>query len=84
MSMDMKFGLYTEIYDQRTLYFDAVEIADHLDIPFEEWVSNQANLPSVTLTAPEEGDNPSLGETITLTAEAVDLEGLSWAALVPL
>lgn len=71
----MKFGLYTEIYDARTLYFDAVEIADHLDIPFEEWVSNQANLPSVTLTSPAEGDNPSLGETITLTAAAVDPGG---------
>ena len=70
-----KFGMYTEIRDERTLYFDAVRIQDSINEPLEQWATDQAHLPTVTLTGPVDDTQPDSGSTITLTATASDPAG---------
>lgn len=36
-----KFGLYSQIFDERTLYFDAIRLQDHIDVPIDEWAIDQ-------------------------------------------
>ena len=71
-----KFGLYTEIRDQRTLYFDAVKLSNFIDVPMAEWSADQAHLPTVSLSAPGNGHHqtPS-GSLVTLAATAADPGG---------
>mmetsp|Transcript_33910 Transcript_33910/g.97500 ORF Transcript_33910/g.97500 Transcript_33910/m.97500 type:complete len:88 (-) Transcript_33910:77-340(-) len=38
--------MYTEIYDQRTIYFDAVSFSNYLDVPFEQWLRDQPSQPT--------------------------------------
>ena len=46
----LKFGMYTEIHDERVIYWDAIEISDHLTKDFDTWLSSGANLPSINVT----------------------------------
>eukprot|EP00931_Biecheleriopsis_adriatica_P049494 TRINITY_DN28632_c0_g2_i1.p1 TRINITY_DN28632_c0_g2~~TRINITY_DN28632_c0_g2_i1.p1 ORF type:complete len:1374 (+),score=206.60 TRINITY_DN28632_c0_g2_i1:2-4123(+) len=71
----VKFGMYTEIYDKRTLYFDAVRFSDHLDIPFDQWLNDQVNLPTVSLTSPSNGTRVASGRALSLSANAYDPSG---------
>lgn len=45
----LKFGMYTEIFDERVLFWDAIDISDHLTTDFDTWLSSGNNLPSITL-----------------------------------
>ncbi len=72
--------MYTEIYDRRTIYFDAVRFSDHLDVPFEEWLNDQANLPTVSLTSPANGTQFLSGSTLSMTASAMDPGGQKYGS----
>eukprot|EP00931_Biecheleriopsis_adriatica_P042588 TRINITY_DN24278_c0_g1_i3.p1 TRINITY_DN24278_c0_g1~~TRINITY_DN24278_c0_g1_i3.p1 ORF type:complete len:953 (+),score=129.01 TRINITY_DN24278_c0_g1_i3:86-2944(+) len=74
----IKFGMYTEIRDQRVIYFDAVRYYTYLPIQFSseaEWVAEHAHLPTVELTSPSDGVQIAAGAAITLTASANDPAG---------
>eukprot|EP00746_Dinoflagellata_sp_MGD_P166519 gnl/MRDRNA2_/MRDRNA2_96456_c0_seq1.p1 gnl/MRDRNA2_/MRDRNA2_96456_c0~~gnl/MRDRNA2_/MRDRNA2_96456_c0_seq1.p1 ORF type:complete len:826 (+),score=131.00 gnl/MRDRNA2_/MRDRNA2_96456_c0_seq1:125-2602(+) len=68
----VKFGMYTEIRDMRTLYFDAVRFSNFLDVPFEKWLTDQAHLPSVSLKSPNNGSHLPSGSRISIVANAQD------------
>eukprot|EP00440_Ansanella_granifera_P044978 gb/GFBE01048743.1/.p1 GENE.gb/GFBE01048743.1/~~gb/GFBE01048743.1/.p1 ORF type:complete len:685 (+),score=103.27 gb/GFBE01048743.1/:1-2055(+) len=76
----VKFGMYTEIYDKRTIYFDAVRFSDYLDVPFEEWLNDQANLPVISLTSPSNETQYSSGSSISVVANAVDPGGRKYGS----
>ena len=71
----MKFGMYTQITDERTLYYDAIKMSNFLSVPVEVWSQDQVNVPSITLTSPSNGLNPVSGENVILTADANDPAG---------
>ncbi|MDG1848926.1 MAG: heparin lyase I family protein [Flavobacteriales bacterium] len=71
----MKFGVYTQIRDERIFYYDAVRMSNFIDVPYEEWVLDQVNVPSITLTSPSSGANTASGENVILTADAHDPAG---------
>ncbi len=72
----VKFGMYTEIRDMRTIYFDAVRFSNFLDRQtMEEWVNDQAHLPSISITAPRNESQVATGSTFTTTVEASDPGG---------
>lgn len=50
----VKFGMYTEIRDERVIYFDAVSMSSSSQPKASEaaWVEEDLHLPSVTLTSP--------------------------------
>ena len=74
----MQFGIYTEVYDERTIYFDAVEISNYLTVPLDAWVSDQTYMPTVSLTAPANASNPGSGSQLTVRATAHDPSGLKF------
>jgi len=39
----IKFGMYTEIRDERILYFDAINITDTITVPMQDWATNQVS-----------------------------------------
>ncbi|MGC6605401.1 MAG: Ig-like domain-containing protein [Lentimonas sp.] len=71
----VKFGMYTEIRDERIIYFDGVKFSSTIDATIEEWVTDQAHLPSVELTSPNREDQLESGSTLTITAIARDPGG---------
>ena len=71
----MKFGMYTQITDERTLYYDAIRMSNFLSVPVEVWSQDQVHIPSITLTSPSNGLNPVSGENVILTADANDPAG---------
>lgn len=72
----IKFGMYTEFYDERVLLWDGIRIAETLNgKTLNEWVNDQKHLPSVSLSAPRDNVQIDLNESITLTADATDPAG---------
>lgn len=45
----LKFGMYTQIHDERVIYWDAIDISDHLTKDFNTWLNSGDNLPSITI-----------------------------------
>ena len=41
----LKFGMYTEIYDERIIYWDAIDISDFLENDFDSWLSSRTIYP---------------------------------------
>ena len=73
----IKFGMYTEIRDERLIYFDGVRITSSLmGESLEEWIVDQAHLPEVSILRPIDNANPDSGETVVLAAEATDPGGI--------
>ena len=74
----VKFGLYTEIRDERVIYFDAVSYSTFLPPGYNgeaAWVASTLNLPTVSLTAPSSGFHGVSGEALSLSATASDPGG---------
>ena len=71
----IKFGMYTEIRDERTLYFDAIRISNFTNETLDEWASDQSHIPIVAITNPADGLNPEAGTELLFSAEAVDIQG---------
>jgi hypothetical protein len=72
----IKFGMYTEFYDERVLLWDGIRVTDALNgITLEEWVGDQQHLPSVSFSTPDNDAHFFLGESITLSADAIDPAG---------
>eukprot|EP00929_Paragymnodinium_shiwhaense_P049616 TRINITY_DN25016_c0_g1_i4.p1 TRINITY_DN25016_c0_g1~~TRINITY_DN25016_c0_g1_i4.p1 ORF type:complete len:606 (-),score=83.19 TRINITY_DN25016_c0_g1_i4:711-2528(-) len=85
-----KFGQYTEIHDERIVYYDAVEFCHGPKLddclkkigPFssvEEWVQVGQDKPTVTLKSPASGSQVAASAAVTLEADAVDREGKKYA-----
>lgn len=68
-------GMYTEIRDEREIYFDAIEFTNDIDTDFDTWLNNRNHLPEVDLSGVTEGQQLVSGSTITLTADAFDPGG---------
>ena len=72
----VKFGMYTEIRDERVIYFDAVSMySGHLPSQFAneaEWVAEHLQLPEVTLQEPSDGSVVVSGAAVSLAADATD------------
>jgi hypothetical protein len=72
----VKFGMYTEIRDERVIYFDAVSMySGHLPGQFAteaEWVAEHLQLPEVTLQEPSDGSVAVSGAAVSLAADATD------------
>jgi len=75
-----KWGMYTEIRDERTLYFDAVRFSNFLDVPLETWIHDQANLPTISLVQPSQEAHLPSGSDIVMTANASDAGGKKFGA----
>lgn len=71
----MKFGMYTEIRDERKLYYDAIRMSNNIGVPFEDWTQDQVHVPSITLDTPTNGENPTTGSDVILTVTADDSAG---------
>ena len=74
----VKFGMYTEIRNERVIYFDAVSMSTFLPTQFAteaEWVAEHLHLPSATLTAPANDAALASGAAVSLTADAADPAG---------
>ncbi|NME66802.1 CBM96 family carbohydrate-binding protein [Flammeovirga aprica] len=70
-----KFGMYTEIRDERIIYFDAVNITDKISVPVDVWAKDQAHLPKITLTSPLNSENFPTKALVCLNATAADPAG---------
>ena len=71
----MKFGMYTQITDERTIYYDAIRMSNFLSVPVEVWSQDQVHIPSISLTSPSNSLNPVSGENVVLKADANDPAG---------
>ena len=71
----LKFGMYTEIHDERVIYWDAIEISDHLAKDFDTWLSSGANLPSINVTGISDGQQYESAADIVIGGVANDLAG---------
>lgn len=71
----IKFGMYTEIRDERILYFDGINITDSISVSQEEWATDQLHLPTVEILSPIQNGQLSSGSKITITAQASDPGG---------
>jgi len=71
----VKFGMYTEIRDERVIYFDAVSMSSRSNALASEaaWVAEHLHLPSVTLTSPS--NLSAISGVVSLTADATDPGG---------
>lgn len=73
-----KFGMYTEIHDERTILFDAVRVSNSLyGETLEAWASDQNDLPIVSIASPQSASQVELGQPIQLSASAEDPSGKS-------
>ena len=75
----VKFGMYTEIRDEKTVYMDAVTYnVNRLPTGFsslEEWGTSGKRKPTCSLLAPADGSTHSSGAAISLRATAEDPGG---------
>ena len=77
----VKFGMYTEFRDERVLLVDAVRIADSLNgKTVEQWSQDQAHLPSVAITAPSNGAQIDVGDSVLIEASASDPAGRQYGS----
>ena len=77
----VKFGMYTEFRDERVLLVDAVRIADSLNgKTVEQWSQDQAHLPSVAITAPSNGAQIDVGDSVLIEAYASDPAGRQYGS----
>jgi len=71
----VKFGMYTEIRDERILYFDGINITDSITTSLEDWSNDQMNLPEADISYPNDNDQLNSSSLITITANANDPAG---------
>lgn len=74
----VKFGMYTEIRDEKVIYLDAVRFSLGLPSDFgseEEWAASTVNIPTISLTSPLNGANTASGVAISLAVNATDPAG---------
>lgn len=71
----LKMGMYTNIRDDRTIFFDAVEMTNSLETSVGEWATNGVNAPSISIQAPSNNATIASGESVILTSNATDPSG---------
>ena len=71
----LKFGMYTEIHDERVIYWDAIEISDHLTKDFDTWLGSGANLPSLNVTGISNNQQYATAADIVIGGAANDPAG---------
>jgi len=71
----LKFGMYTEIRDERTLYFDAVELSDHIDVSMDVWATDRNHLPTVSFSGATNNQQIASGSALNLSVTAADPAG---------
>ena len=71
----LKFGMYTEIHDERVIYWDAIEVSDHLTKDFDTWLSSGANLPSLNVTGISNNQQYATAADIVIGGTANDPAG---------
>ena len=71
----LKFGMYTEIFDERVLFWDAIDISDHLTTDFDTWLSSGNNLPSITLIGVTNNQQFEDSGSVVISGVANDLSG---------
>ena len=72
--------MYGEIRDERVIYFDAVRFSNFLPSEFlneAAWVAEHQDRPSVVINAPDDGSRSPSASSITLSATAADMDGIS-------
>ena len=71
----LKFGMYTEIHDERIIYWDAIDIADHLENDFDTWLSSSDNLPSLTVSGISDNQQFTSADQLSISGSAIDPAG---------
>ena len=71
----LKFGMYTEIHDERIIYWDAIDIADHLENDFDTWLSSGDNLPSLTVSGISDNQQFTSSDQLSISGNAIDTAG---------
>ena len=71
----LKFGMYTEIHDERVIYWDAIDISDHLENDFDTWLSSGNNLPSLTVSGISDNQQFTSSDQLSISGHAIDPAG---------
>lgn len=70
-----KCGMYTNIRDERVIFFDAVEMADHITTDVISWATSGQHLPTISFTNPMDGTALNSGEVVELRVDVSDPAG---------
>ncbi|MGA0305968.1 MAG: thrombospondin type 3 repeat-containing protein, partial [bacterium] len=71
----IKFGMYTNINDERVIYWDAIDISDHLTMDFNTWLRSFDTLPSITVSSVSDGQQFASSDDVVISGSANDPAG---------
>ena len=71
----LKFGMYTQIHDERAILWDAVEISDFLNSDLATWLADRDHLPTIETAGIVDGQQYASGALLDLTGTASDPSG---------
>ena len=71
----LKFGMYTEIHDERVIYWDAIDISDHISTDFATWASLGEHRPTLSLNEDLDGQQFESSGTLLISGNAADPAG---------
>ena len=71
----IKFGMYTEIRDERIMYWDAINITDSITSSLAVWSQDRNHLPTISLDSPTDQAHLASGSSSLIEATANDPAG---------
>ena len=71
----LKFGMYTQIHDKRIIYWDAIDISDHLENDFDTWLSSGDNLPALNVSGISDNQQFTSSDELSISGSAIDPAG---------
>ena len=70
-----KFGMYTNIQDERIIYWDAINITDSISSSLAAWSQDRNHLPTISLDSPTDQAHLASGSSSLIEATASDPAG---------